>query len=229
MRIRSSFLAASLAVLSATALRAGDVGYGGGGPQAAAIGIDAGQAFLLAGAGFLAPAQQPQQAARPEASGDASRGGFRPFRTPDTAFGSNAAQDGFATRTGKQGEADAEAIETYLREYGSPMAGNGRVFVAAGNAYHVDPFLVVAISRKESSLGKSTFKPFNAWGWGDESWANWNDAITNYTRLLGEEYISKGLTTPWRIGPKYCPGSVSWINDVNLFYRELAAIKSARR
>lgn len=235
MRIHSSLPAAALALLLATALHAAEIADGGAAAglqavQAAAIGIEAGQGFLAAGAGFVVPVEQPQQVERAEESGSTgytSMGGFRPFRTAGTVFDSKAAKAEFVPWTPGQGGADANAIDNYLRENGSPMAGNGRVFVAAGSAYHVDPLLVVAISRKESSLGKYTFKPHNAWGWGSESWANWNDAITNYTRLLGEEYISKGLKTPDRIGPKYCPGSASWIKDVTLFYQEL--IKIARR
>jgi peptidoglycan DL-endopeptidase CwlO len=119
----------------------------------------------------------------------------------------------------------AQAIDIYLIEKGSPMAGLGRAFVSAGKAFNVDPFLVVAISGKESSWGKHCFLPYNAWGWGDVSFTDWDNAIFSYTRLLNEEYTSKGRTTPAVIAPIYCPPNyVEWTKDVTAFYNDLTAI-----
>ena len=42
-------------------------------------------------------------------------------------------------------------IDDYLKSKGSPLAGQGAVFVGAGKKYGVDPALVVAISGIESS------------------------------------------------------------------------------
>lgn len=61
-------------------------GYGAAQEEAAAITVDAGQGFLLAGAGFLAaPTQASAQAAaapRESRSGSGGMGGFRPFGRP---------------------------------------------------------------------------------------------------------------------------------------------------
>lgn len=119
----------------------------------------------------------------------------------------------------------AQAIDIYLIEKGSPMAGMGRAFVSAGKAFNVDPFLVVSISGKESSWGKHCFHPFNAWGWGEVTFTDWENAIFNYTRMLNEEYIAKGRTSPAIIAPIYCPPNyVEWTKDVTKFYGELTAI-----
>jgi hypothetical protein len=123
-------------------------------------------------------------------------------------------------------QSQARAIDIYLTEQGSPMVGFGRAFVSAGKTFGVDPFLVVAIAGKESSWGKHCFHPYNAWGWGEVTFNDWENAIFNYTRLLGEEYISKGRTDINVIAPIYCPPNyVSWANDVTKFYGELAAIQ----
>ncbi len=125
-------------------------------------------------------------------------------------------------------QSQARAIDIYLTEQGSPMVNYGRAFVSAGRAFGVDPFLVVAISGKESSWGKDCFLPYNAWGWGDVSYASVEDAIFNYTRCFGEEYIHKGRTTPEVISPIYCPpNNGSWTRDVTLFYNEVVAIHNS--
>ncbi len=120
----------------------------------------------------------------------------------------------------------ARAIDVYLTEQGSPLVGYGRAFVSAGKTFGVDPFLVVAIAGKESSWGKHCFLPYNAWGWGEVSFTDWENAIFNYTRMLDEEYISKGRTDVNVIAPIYCPPNhVSWAHDVTTFYNEIAAVQ----
>lgn len=121
----------------------------------------------------------------------------------------------------------AQAIDIYLIEKGSPMAGMGRAFVSAGKAFNVDPFLVTSIAGKESSWGKYCFLPYNAWGWGDVSFTDWENAIFNYNRMLSEEYTSKGRTAIAVIAPIYCPPNyVEWTADVSEFYADLRAIHS---
>lgn len=120
----------------------------------------------------------------------------------------------------------ANTIDLYLLSKGSPMVGYGRALVSAGKTFGVDPFLVVAISGKESSFGKYNFKPFNAWGWGDSEWRNWEEAVFRYTALLSEEYIKKDLITIPLIAPIYCPPNYQvWILDVTFFYRELTSLE----
>lgn len=124
-------------------------------------------------------------------------------------------------------QSTAAAIDIYLIEKGSPMAGYGRAFVSAGKTFNVDPFLVVAICGKESSWGKNCFLPFNAWGWGDVAFTGWENAIFNYTRYFSEEYTSKGRTAIAAIAPVYCPPNwVEWTNDVSRFYSEVSSVHS---
>jgi peptidoglycan DL-endopeptidase CwlO len=139
---------------------------------------------------------------------------------------STAPIEGTAWLVGDQSQ--ARAIDIYLTEVESPLVGFGRAFVSAGRTYGVDPFLVVSIAGKESSWGKHCFLPYNAWGWGDLSFKNWEDAIFNYTRGLSEEYIKRGRTTPEVIAPIYCPPNhAAWARDVNSFYAELTGVYAA--
>jgi cell wall-associated NlpC family hydrolase len=123
----------------------------------------------------------------------------------------------------------AGQIDTMLQKYGSPLAGLGHVFVAAGKKYGVDPRLVVAISGIESSFGKHTLGAHNAWGWGPGiPFGSWHQAITTVTRGLKTGYLNEGRTSPDTIVSKWAPASDGnneghWSSTVKQFMRELGA------
>src|SRR5688572_15292496 len=50
----------------------------------------------------------------------------------------------------------ADAIERYIKEKynGSPFAGTGAVLVASANLSNINPFLIIGLAQKESTLGK---------------------------------------------------------------------------
>lgn len=120
-------------------------------------------------------------------------------------------------------------IDALLKKRGSPMAGLGSTFVAAGKKYGVDPRLVVSISGIESGFGKHTYGDFNAWGWGPGiPFGSWADGIATVTRGLYSGYISQGLKTPAQIVSKYAPGSDgndegNWSSVVAGFMRQLGS------
>jgi cell wall-associated NlpC family hydrolase len=123
----------------------------------------------------------------------------------------------------------AGQIDAYLKKRGSPLAGQGKTFVAAGRRYKVDPRLVVSISGIESSFGKHILGSHNAWGWGPgRSFGNWAAAIDAVTGGLRRGYLDKGLMTPEQIVRRYAPGSDgndegNWSSTVSQFMRELGA------
>jgi len=123
----------------------------------------------------------------------------------------------------------AASIDKLLQKRGSPMAGLGNVFVAAGQKYGVDPRLVASISGIESNFGKATLGAHNAWGWGPgHSFGSWAEGIAAVTQGLKHGYISQGLRTPDQIVRKYSPGSAgndegNWAKTVSTFMKELGA------
>jgi len=109
----------------------------------------------------------------------------------------------------------AEKIRAHLASRNAPLADYARVIVDAGEKHGVEPELIAAISIIESGGGKINFKPHNAWGWGRQSWPNWETAIDEYAAGLARGYISKGLTTPAKISRIYCPPNSSyWARNV---------------
>lgn len=107
-------------------------------------------------------------------------------------------------------ESWAGRIDAYLS--GSPMAGTGRAFAQAAWNYGVDPRWSPAIAYLESSLGAYCFLPYNAWGWGAESWGSWDEAIDAHVRGLARGY---GYTISWEAACKYCPPNAQhWYNVV---------------
>ena len=126
---------------------------------------------------------------------------------------------------------DGAAIDKFLKNRKSPLAGYGKVFVAAGKKYGVDPRLVVAISGIESSFGKHILGTHNAWGWGPgKGFGSWEEGITTVTRGLRSGYLDRGLKTPEQIVNRYAPASDgndtgNWVRVVNQFLGELGAPK----
>lgn len=123
----------------------------------------------------------------------------------------------------------AGQIDGFLKSYGSPMAGLGSIYAAAGKKYGVDPRLPAAISIAESSGGKSLYGSFNAWGWGPgNSFTSWADGINTVTRGLRRGYLDQGLTTPATIVSKWAPASDGnneghWSQTVSDYMRKMGA------
>jgi hypothetical protein len=106
-------------------------------------------------------------------------------------------------------------INKYLSTRGAPLAKYAEEFVKAADHYGIDYRLVAAISIIESSGGKHTFRPYNAWGWGKSGFNSWKDGIWTVSKGLGKYYAS-GRTTPATIAPSYCPPSAdAWANKVS--------------
>jgi hypothetical protein len=101
-------------------------------------------------------------------------------------------------------------IDAYLA--GSPLAGMGFVFANASYDYNVDPRWSPAIACVESNKGRINLGYYNAWGWGDASWPNWETAI--YTHVKGLS-IGYGYTVSQSGAQKYCPTNAEyWYRSV---------------
>lgn len=124
----------------------------------------------------------------------------------------------------------AAKIDRFLQSQGSPLAGQGINFVRSGRRYGVDPLLLVAISGQESSFGKNSYRPHNAWGWGGMTFDSWAEGIETVARGLRSGYLDDGLTTIAAIGARYAPIGAGndptnlnsgWVSGVTKFYSQL--------
>ena len=125
----------------------------------------------------------------------------------------------------------AAQIDDFLALYDSPMAGTGGAFVAAGQAYGVDPAFLVAIAGAESSFGEflysedgdpCTYNAFNWFygaTWPHSDFGSWDEAIARVAAGLGGYlYFGAGLYSVDAIAPRYCPdGTDDWIRNVSSF------------
>ena len=71
---------------------------------------------------------------------------------------------------------------------GYPLEGYGMTFAYAAYDYGVDPRIAPAIARVESGSGENCFLAYNAWGWGDVSWPDWETAIWSFVQGYSEGY-----------------------------------------
>ena len=111
----------------------------------------------------------------------------------------------------------AERIDAFNEGY--PLAGYGNVFAEAAYDNHVDPRLSPAIARAESESGRVCFRAYNAWGWGDEEWSNWTDAINAHVQGLAESY---GYDITEESAARYADGdSDVWFEQVESFKYEI--------
>lgn len=113
-------------------------------------------------------------------------------------------------------------IKKYLSKRNAPLAKYAQDFVDAADQYKIDYRIVAAISIIESGGGKTTFKPYNAWGWGKSGFKNWTEGIYTVSKGIAK-YYSKGLTTPKLISKTYCPPSAdNWANKVQYVMNEIS-------
>ncbi|MEK7597591.1 MAG: hypothetical protein AAB441_03005 [Patescibacteria group bacterium] len=113
-------------------------------------------------------------------------------------------------------------IETVLKRYNSPMAGNADSFVKACIKYQIDCYLLPSIAGLESTFGKfiwpNSFNPFG-WARGYMMFNDWSEGIDTVAKGLKKGYINKGALTVEDIGPIYSE-SPTWAIRVNYFINQ---------
>jgi len=123
----------------------------------------------------------------------------------------------------------AQKIELFFRvnRGNAPLVDYAEKFVEVANKYGLDYRLLPAIATVESGGGKSNFRKYNAWGWGNKGFTSFEEGIEVVGRGLKNNYIDKGRDTVDEIAPVYCPPNASnWVRSVNQFMIEIERIES---
>ena len=118
-------------------------------------------------------------------------------------------------------------LELALKYYKSPLADYSDHFVQMADKYQIDWRLLPAISGVESTFGKFYINgTYNAYGWGGGKirFESWEDSIEKVSRALSEKYYGRGLDTPYKIAPVYCPPSKVWARNVTYFMAKIESI-----
>jgi len=127
-------------------------------------------------------------------------------------------------------DARINKLESFLRTYNSPLAGDAAHFVKEADRLGLDWRLVVAICGVESTFGKHIpANSYNGWGWGvftgtndGVHFANWKDGITQVSEGLKYRYVDKGATTVEKMGRIYA-ASPTWSMKVKFFIEKIDA------
>jgi len=123
----------------------------------------------------------------------------------------------------------AQKIELFFRvnRNNAPLADYAEKFVEVANKYGLDYRLLPAIATVESGGGKSNFRSYNAWGWGNKGFTSFEEGIETVGKGLKTGYIDKGRDTVDEIAPIYCPPNYkNWARSVNQFMLEIERIES---
>ena len=115
------------------------------------------------------------------------------------------------------------ALKNILKKYNSPLAGQAASYVKYADLYSVDWKLLPSIAGLESTFGKFLMpESHNAYGWGGGHiyFDSWEDGIRVINKALRDNYINRGATDVWSIGPIYAE-SPTWAVRVNSFMNEI--------
>lgn len=125
----------------------------------------------------------------------------------------------------------AKIIEDFFKRYSSPLSSLSEAFILVADAYKLDWRLLPAISMQESNGGKKVISDsYNPFGYGIYDtlvvrFNSWEEGIERVGRALREDYLDKGLKTPYEIMTKYTPPSLAkdgaWEKGVSSFMEEL--------
>ncbi|MFH1547569.1 MAG: hypothetical protein ABIC57_03725 [bacterium] len=103
-------------------------------------------------------------------------------------------------------------VESFYNKWNSPMAVNAEFIVETADHFGIDWRLIPAISIVESSGGRINFRPYNAFGWGSQSFSSFEHSIYIVTEGLALRY---GSDNPYVIAYTYCPpNALGWANKV---------------
>ena len=118
----------------------------------------------------------------------------------------------------------AKQLEIFFQSYDSPLATYSAYFVKMADKYGIDWKLLPAIAGVESTFGKKIpVGSYNAYGWngGNARFDSWEEGIEEVCRKLKEKYYERGLKTPYKIAPVYCPPSLVWAGKVVSFMEKI--------
>ncbi len=129
-------------------------------------------------------------------------------------------------------------LRSYLQSYNSPLSDYALYILDASDKSGLDWTLIPAISGVESNFGRKIpggqnpiFTSFNAWGWGVYGdkviyFNSWEEGIYKVAQGLKEEYIKRGLVTPYTMNFLYSSNQ-DWGWQVAYYQSELKDYASA--
>lgn len=123
-------------------------------------------------------------------------------------------------------------LEKFLKNQKSPLMPYAQKFVEEADKNQIDWRLLAAIAGIESGFGRKIVSgSYNAYGWGGGTirFKSWEDSIEIVSKALAEKYYAKGLNTPEKINPVYCPPNKTWASTVRIFMGKIEGHEEANK
>lgn len=133
------------------------------------------------------------------------------------------------------GSVDEGGLGTFERNAkGGALEGKSKEMVKIAKKHDVPPKLFIAITASESQWGKGANatkqkNPLSVMGAGtihDTGYSSIEDGLEAGAKNLNKLYISEGLTTPEKIGPKYAPTEGATNDPSGMNKRWIPTVKS---
>lgn len=113
------------------------------------------------------------------------------------------------------------AIKKVLQRYKSPLISDVDAFMQACLDYRLDCYLLPSIAGHESFFGHYIYpNSYNVFGWGGGYiiFRDFAQGIMTVARGLRQNYLNRGATTIYKIGPIYAQSQswavkVTWLRD----------------
>ncbi len=128
-----------------------------------------------------------------------------------------------------------ETLKKFFESYNSPLKENAETFIEVAEKYDMDFKLLPAISCMESTCGKRLIpNSYNPFGWGVYNgryiaFESFDTAIERVGEGLHNNYLAKGLDTPYEIASVYTTRPQHWLAGVSFFMNKIEEIEAVQK
>lgn len=119
--------------------------------------------------------------------------------------------------------AQATELRRYLESQNAPIATYAETIILSADQCGGDYRLLTAIAMNESGGGRIPYKSYNPYGYlNGIQYSGWDEAITEITCKISNQYLKNGLNTPELLaGPYGAKNQEKWISNIYYYLNQI--------